>query len=110
VQVSEAEMKPIAEYLQLSDGEFRKRHVRTLGDAQHSLIVEDDGKCIFFESGVGCRIYPVRPRQCHTYPFWPEVLATRTSWQKEATRCEGIGRGDVVSKIRIEEILKQQQE
>jgi len=24
--------------------------------------------CIFFENG--CKIYPVRPKQCRTFPFW----------------------------------------
>lgn len=33
---------------------------------------EDGFRCIFLESGreTRCAVYPVRPRQCRTYPFW----------------------------------------
>lgn len=28
--------------------------------------------CVFFDKGKnGCGIYPVRPEQCRTFPFWP---------------------------------------
>ncbi|HKK14360.1 MAG TPA: hypothetical protein VKA14_06825, partial [Gammaproteobacteria bacterium] len=55
-----------------------------------------------------CRIYPVRPVQCRTYPFWPEVVATRTAWEREAGRCEGIGRGAAVPLERIRAQLRRQ--
>jgi len=38
----------------------------------------------------------VRPQQCRTYPFWPEIVETRGAWQEEARRCEGMGRGPVI--------------
>ena len=55
---------------------------------------------------LGGRVYPVRPLQCRTYPFWPEVLASRQAWQREARRCEGINRGRAVPAGRIRRQLK----
>jgi Fe-S-cluster containining protein len=43
-----------------------------------------------------CSIHAVRPRQCRTFPFWPEILASRRAWQKTARLCEGIGRGPLI--------------
>ncbi len=45
--------------------------------------------CIFLKDSKLCTIYPVRPVQCSTYPWWPELL-TDAAWHDEATRCEGI--------------------
>lgn len=45
--------------------------------------------CIFLKDSKLCSIYQVRPVQCSTYPWWPELL-TDAAWEDEATRCEGI--------------------
>ena len=68
--------------------------------------MESDGRCTFLDRANQCRIYRVRPKQCRTYPFWPEVLASRSSWRSEAETCEGIGRGAVIPLKRIELALK----
>lgn len=45
-----------------------------------------NGDCIFHEKGtVRCRIYPVRPMLCMTYPFYIEELKLHTC------ECEGLG-------------------
>ena len=41
----------------------------------------------------GCSIQAVKPAQCRTYPFWPELLHSREDWESEKGRCEGIDRG-----------------
>ena len=43
--------------------------------------------CIFLRPGVGCTIYPVRPRQCREFPFWPHYKAAFSSLLKE---CPGV--------------------
>ncbi len=45
-----------------------------------------NGDCIFLEKGTNrCRIYPVRPMLCRTYPFYIEELKLHTC------ECEGLG-------------------
>ena len=69
---------------------------------------EADGRCVFLGANGQCRVYPVRPVQCRTYPFWPEVLCSGTAWEQESRRCEGIGRGGVVPVTRIRAALARQ--
>lgn len=35
-------------------------------------------------------MYEVRPTQCRTYPFWPQFMVSKSEWDAEQTRCEGI--------------------
>jgi Fe-S-cluster containining protein len=39
-----------------------------------------------------CGIYPVRPLQCRTWPFWPENMRTKASWNRAAKGCPGMNR------------------
>ena len=41
----------------------------------------------------GCTIYPVRPLQCRTWPFWDGNLASRQAWDRAAQRCHGMNHG-----------------
>lgn len=41
----------------------------------------------------GCTVHDIKPIQCATYPFWPEILRTRRVWESERPHCEGIDLG-----------------
>ena len=78
---------------------MRRRYLRRVG-ARHSLIERGDNKdCVFLISEEGgrkhCSIYPVRPHQCRTWPFWPGNLADPQSWVEAQLRCPGINRGPI---------------
>jgi uncharacterized protein len=47
----------------------------------------------------------VRPRQCRTYPWWPELVEKKRDWTEEAQRCEGMNRGTHVPLSTIERSL-----
>lgn len=59
----------------------------------------EDGRCIFYENG--CVIYPERPIQCATFPFWFQNLRSSRAWKEAGRRCPGIGRGRLFSKEEI---------
>lgn len=40
-----------------------------------------------------CGIYPVRPLQCRTWPFWETNLSNRRAWDRAAKGCPGMNRG-----------------
>lgn len=40
-----------------------------------------------------CTIYPVRPLQCRTWPFWEGNLWDRDAWNTAAKRCPGMNAG-----------------
>jgi len=51
-----------------------------------------------------CLVYPVRPRQCRTWPFWPEVLRSRDAWDRATEKCPGIGKGKYHDLLAIENL------
>ena len=50
--------------------------------------------CYFLDERGRCRVHAVKPAQCRSYPFWPEILSSAVTWRAEAAACEGIGQGD----------------
>ena len=92
VWVSEERIREIAEFLELSVEGFARRYLRRV-DNRLGLVDNAQQDCVFWESGKGCKIYPVRPTQCRTFPFWPEHLESPEAWRALAAEVPGIGRG-----------------
>ncbi|MCK5738462.1 YkgJ family cysteine cluster protein [bacterium] len=90
VHGSEDEFRAIAEHMSLDFKTFLKKY--TIDDAGYlSLASSEKGPCIFYDNG--CKIYPVRPTQCRTFPFWQGLLTSEMEWQEMAGKCPGIGNG-----------------
>jgi len=105
VWATKDEIAKIAKYLGRSDGWLPKTQLRRVG-LKYSLTEKPGGDCIFLkrENGkTGCSIYPVRPLQCRTWPFWTEILKSRESWDSLAgSKCPGMNTGDHYSLVQIE--------
>jgi Fe-S-cluster containining protein len=61
-----------------------------------TLREKANGDCVFYEAGKGCTVYPVRPRQCRTWPFWESNLESPEAWQKTEGICPGSGHGELI--------------
>jgi len=93
------ELEQMSRYLGLLPFEFLRRHARKV-EGRYSLNEAPGARgleCEFLRRDpvtglVSCAIYPVRPAQCRTWPFWPESLHSRASWRAAAAECPGIGR------------------
>ena len=100
VWYTETEARDIAEHLGITVGEFRKRYARKKHGRWTLDEVKRDGQydCIFLQwnddGTAGCSIYPVRPQQCRTWPFWPENLSSEQAWHDAAVTCPGMRRSD----------------
>ncbi len=104
VWVDEQDIQNIAACLDKPVGEIRLMHTRP-ARGRVSLTEFANGDCTFFDPATRrCRIYPVRPIQCRTWPFWRSNLSTPESWQQMSRGCPGAGQGDFVS---LEEIERQ---
>lgn len=71
--VSTKEIEAIATHLELGISEFKERYLikRAYKFSITEHMVEDSHDCIFFNREIkGCGIYPVRPSQCRSFPFW----------------------------------------
>lgn len=107
VFMSDAEAERIRAALGVSPAWFRRRYVRRVADGEWEARLGADGACPFLAGGRRCAVYALRPGQCRSYPFWPEILASRGAWRREARRCEGIGRGPALDVQTIERRLRQ---
>lgn len=105
VYLSPREAEAVRRHLALGKPWFRRRYLRRTAASELVLANGGGGRCVFLATDNRCRIYPVRPLQCRTYPFWPEVMRSRAAWRGEAARCEGIDRGAVVPLGRIRAAL-----
>jgi Fe-S-cluster containining protein len=98
IYVSETEITDIAEYTLIERDIFVERCLYLIEES-YSIKETDDGRCIFYENG--CSIYPVRPLQCSTFPFWFQNMRSEESWESALLRCPGIGKGPLFSKEAI---------
>jgi Fe-S-cluster containining protein len=105
VFLNEHEAEGIRAHLGLSRSWFRRRYLSRLPDGDLVASWHDDGRCVFLDTRGECSIYPVRPVQCCTYPFWSEIVNRQQDWQRESRRCEGINRGKEIPVICILEFL-----
>lgn len=99
VYVTADEIRAIATFLGLHPETFIERWLFPFKDS-FSIREEPNGDCPFFKDR--CTIYPVRPFQCRTFPFWFANLRSQRCWTQTAAHCPGIGTGRHYSK---EEIL-----
>jgi Fe-S-cluster containining protein len=94
VYLTEDNLKQAADFLELTPGEFEQRYVyRT----RHLLRLRKprNSQCHFLLES-GCSIHPAKPTQCRLFPFWPEVVKTKTAWEAVGKRCPGIGKGKLI--------------
>lgn len=109
IAIREQDIERMREHLDISLGWLKRRYIEHLTGNYYSVRIGDDGRCVFLNPQGHCRIYPVRPVQCQTYPYWPEILSDTQQWYAEAKRCEGIDRGNIVPIDTIMRALQQQQ-
>ncbi len=109
IAVTTVDMQNICQHLNIGMNWLKRRYVEHLDDQLSSIRIADSGRCVFLGKDMRCRIYPVRPVQCRTYPWWPELLASKKAWNDEAHRCEGMNVGKPVPVSRIITSLKKQQ-
>jgi hypothetical protein len=97
VWFEDAEASAIAEYLGVSDTEFRWSYARWEAGRWTLEEVKRNGQydCVFLKRDTktgkaGCSIYPVRPAQCRTWPFWDSNLRSPRDWQRSMSKCPGM--------------------
>jgi uncharacterized protein len=90
-RISLKDVKNISKFLNLKEPEFLHQYTEVFD--QNQIILKDHENttdCIFLNEKKQCSIYPVRPMQCSTYPYWSEILESTETWNEEANQCEGI--------------------
>jgi Fe-S-cluster containining protein len=121
VWISDVEIDRLAEFLHLTPAKVIEQYCRKIND-RYSLterVNRGNYDCIFLREEPSqrvvegqtirttqrvCSIYPVRPLQCRTWPFWDSTLASEQSWKQGTQRCPGVNHGKKYSFKQIESI------
>lgn len=107
VWISDEEISRLADHLSLDRDTVLRRYTRKIGSRISLKELKTEGglyDCIFLtqktidfegrrQSKRVCGIYPARPLQCRTWPFWDGLLETPEAWNRAARMCPGINRG-----------------
>ena len=110
IWVTRKEISLIADYLKIPEENIRKLYTKSVGLRTSLLEQTQSRDCVFLQEiggKKGCLIYPVRPNQCRTWPFWSDNLENANSWNRAAEKCPGVNRGDLCSLDKIELLRKQ---
>lgn len=103
IYVDGSEISSIADFFNIPINKLKEKYLYPFKKS-FSIKEHSDGQCFFFEEG--CRIYPVRPGQCSSYPFWLNNLRSEKKWQSVSKECCGIGKGELHSKEKVLETVQ----
>jgi len=106
VWVTDEEVAGIAGHLGIPVEEVKTLHSRLTWRGR-TLREKASGECVFFERGQGCTVYPVRPVQCRTWPFWQTNLKNKQIWDEVSLDCPGMGQGNLIP---VEQIIARMRE
>ncbi|HIG12548.1 MAG: YkgJ family cysteine cluster protein [bacterium] len=109
VYLAETDIVAIAGFLKLDPEEFREQYTGLEEDL--AILRIDSPRCTFLQADNSCSIWPVRPKQCASWPFWQENLDDRTRWEGPVKACcAGIGQGPLHSAEDIEREARETEE
>ncbi|MGE0199238.1 MAG: metallophosphoesterase [Simkaniaceae bacterium] len=105
VWLEEEDVKNLSHHLNLSEEAFFKKYTRQLGFDYSLKEDPQTTDCIFLKDKKFCEVYAARPKQCRTFPWWPDSIKTPAHWNETKSRCEGIDHEEAPL-ISFEEIKK----
>jgi Fe-S-cluster containining protein len=127
VWISNVEIQRLADHLKLTTRQVIRKYLRKIG-SRYSLKENRNARgeydCIFLTEEKraprngeqivytkrGCSIYPVRPLQCRTWPFWDGNLISPEAWRNSSERCHGMNNGSRVFSMKEIESLRDAQD
>jgi uncharacterized protein len=95
VYLTEADHLRIAAHLGLTPDAFEKKYLYRTKKLRR-LRIPRDVQCTFLSSS-GCGIHAVKPLQCQTFPYWPNLLDNPMEWEKTKEWCPGMSHGPLVN-------------
>jgi Fe-S-cluster containining protein len=99
VRFTSLELSAMSRLLGISEEKFKEDYTwRKYGTL--SLKERSNYDCVFLRTdnrGAKCGIYSERPRQCVSFPFWPEILESKDAWERYSNSCPGMNGGKFFS-------------
>jgi len=108
VWVTKEEIRRIAEFRGRQDRWLPGDELRRVGFRYSLTEDQASGDCVFLtkqkDGQRGCSIYPVRPLQCRTWPFWGDNLTSSSAWAEASQTCPGMNNGTHQGFVAIEQV------
>jgi Fe-S-cluster containining protein len=95
VWVNEDDLAAIASFRGENREEVVARFTK-MGHRGRTLREKLNGDCVFYDREKGCTVYPARPPQCRTWPFWESNVVTPDAWKQTCDVCPGSGQGALI--------------
>jgi Fe-S-cluster containining protein len=111
IWVTRPEIQLIADFLKMPVEQVRQNYLKRVGFRTTIIEQPSTKDCIFLRETKGrknCIVYPVRPRQCRSWPFWPGNLKNPDAWNKAAQKCAGINHGRLYQLKEIKRIKREE--
>ena len=106
--LARSEVRAIAEHRGETEAEFRARFCAE--EEGWTILRPGASVCPFLGAENRCEVYPVRPMQCRTWPFWEENLRPDI-WEREVkSTCPGAGRGPLYAAEEVQRIARLNEE
>ena len=105
VWVDDADLVAIAEHRGETIDQVRGLYTRWTARGR-TLREKANGDCVFYDKDAGCTVYPARPPQCRTWPFWESNVADAEAWRTTCEVCPGAGKGELIPAEEITRRLK----
>jgi Fe-S-cluster containining protein len=107
VYLSFNDRKRLASHCNMSTAEFTTKFTHKVYGLYELRYTGKD--CPFLRNN-RCDVYEARPKQCRTWPFWPENMNEAVWEQEVASWCPGVGKGRLYTQEEICEILEKKRD
>ena len=105
--VTREDIARLAEHLGITRAEFKRRYL--CGTAPLLRFRKQRHKQCPFLLADGCSVHAIKPLQCSSFPYWPELLASAEERREAAKYCPGMNKGPLVNIESAREIASQVQ-
>ena len=95
VYVTREDIARLAEHLEITCAEFTRRYL--CGTAPLLRFRKPRDKQCPFLLADGCSVHAIKPFQCSSFPFWPELLESAAERREAAKYCQGMNKGPLVN-------------
>ncbi len=108
VYFSAQDLENICHYLQKEPKALEGKLIQR---RSNGLYVHDSsGPCILLDPKTKrCTVYPVRPFQCRSFPFWPSIFSSKASLEEAKQDCPGM-RSQTAPSLQHAELAQKVQE
>jgi Fe-S-cluster containining protein len=107
IYVTGEDIARLAGHLGITNAEFKRRYL--CGSAPLLRFRKPRNKQCPFLLSSGCSVHDIKPLQCSSFPYWPEVLDKASERREAAEYCPGMNKGPLVNIELAREIAAQVQ-